>query len=168
MQAPLPWHMVKDDGGFVPIGKVQSELPVSVQVPVILFPVSVPVRVKVFPEGDPDATVNESGPVTTLSAPVVAVRVPLADAPDTKHGPAVMNSIPVTFNELSPLTVNVVIKLRPEASPLPPDNTACQVPLAVVAAVVVELPPPQLATVNPSARSANTATSLFMFTLKLD
>jgi len=144
---------------------VQPVPPVSVQFPVIVGPFSVPARVSVFPAGVPDCTVNESGPVTTLSALVVTFNDPVADAAETKHevGPPVMNSTVCTFNDPSLFTVNVVTKLSAEASPVPPLSTACQVPLAVVGAVfVVLLPQPEMA--NSSARSATT-TSRFMFIL---
>lgn len=95
---------------------------------------------------------------------VVTFNVPLADADETKHGPAVMNSKPVTLNDPSPFTVNVVTKLSPEASPLPPLSTACQVPLEVVVAGVLLLPQPEMA--NSSARSATTI-SRFMFILRV-
>jgi len=43
---------------------VQPELPVKVQLPVIVFPFTLPVRARVFPEGDPDATVMPNLPLT--------------------------------------------------------------------------------------------------------
>lgn len=154
--------MVKDRVGPVVPESVQSELPVRLQVPVMVVPFSVPVSVSVFPAGVPDSTVKDRGPVTTLLV-VVTVNVPLAVAPEAKHDPAVMNSMLDMFNDPSPFTVKAVTKLSGDESPLPPVSTACQVPLAVVAAVVVLLPP-QPQRVNATARSATTA-SRFMFTL---
>ncbi len=119
-----------------------------------------------FPGGVPDCTTNDSGPVTTLLV-VVTISEPLAVAPDAKHAPAVMNSMPDTFNDPSLFTENVVTKLNPEAAPLPPLSTACQVPLAVVGAVFVGLLPPQPERVNSSARNTTIA-SRFMFTFEMD
>jgi len=146
---------------------VQSVLPVSVHLPVITVPFSVPVRVSVLPAGVPDCTVNDRGPVTTLLPLVVTFNVPLADDPEAKQLPVVMNSMPDMFNDASPFTENVVIKLSPDASPLPPVSTACQVPLAVAGAVFVLLLLPHPERFDASARSATT-TSRFMFTLELD
>jgi hypothetical protein len=166
VQAPLPWHMVNDRVGPVVLESLQVALPVKFQVPVIVGPVSVPVRVSVFPAGTPDCTVNESGPVTMLLV-VVTFSEPLAVAPDWKQDvlPPVMNSMLEMFSEPSPFTVNSVTKLRVAASPTPPVSTACQVPLAVVVAVFVVPLPPQPPTIISSARSATNA-SRFMFTIE--
>lgn len=165
LQVPVPWHMVKERVGPVVVEESSQPVPpVKLQVPVITFPFSFPVKVRVFPAGVPDCTVNDKGPVATLFV-VVTLRVPLAEDPETKQLPMVRNSMPETLSEPSPFTVNVVTKLSVEASPVPPVNTACQVPLAVAGAVLVLLLLlPQPERVDARARSATTG-NRFMFTL---
>ncbi len=139
-----------------PPSPVQPDPPASVQLPVMLFPCSVPVRVSVLPEGDPDSTTKEMPPVTVPAVSVVNVDVPLSVCPDTKQVPVVRKLNCETFNDPSPLTVKFVMKLSTEPSPLPPASTACHKPLDV-AAVLVVLLPPQPPSANSHANKASTA-----------
>lgn len=62
------------------------------------------------------------------------------------------------FNEPLLFTVNCVVKLNPEAGPIPPDKSALHTPLAAVCVVGELLPQP----LSMSATSSRSATS-FMY-----
>jgi len=111
---------------------VHSELPVRVQVPVIVFPFSVPVRLNVLPVGFPDVTTKETLPVTTLLELVVTLAFPLSVSPETKHVCVVKKLKLDTASDPSLFTENIVTKSRADASPAPPVSCACQKPLTVV------------------------------------
>ena len=70
---------------------VHPELPMSVQFPVIAFPVIVPVRVSVLPPGDPDFTFIPKVPETLPLKFPPNVNAPVALSPLTKHGELVEN-----------------------------------------------------------------------------
>ncbi len=105
--------------------------PTNAQVPVILFPTSVPVRVSEFPAGELEVTTKLMEP--SISFPVVVVRleVPLSVS-ETKQGAfvllagSVLKLNSVMFKDPLLLTVKSMIKpsTAPEASPLPPAKVA--------------------------------------------
>ena len=130
----------------VPLVPLHAGVPlVRVHVPVIVPPVSVvplsvpvtvPFIVSVFPEA---CTVKVNVPVTASVALLNdKTIVPVGVSPvAVKHRPSVRNWKKVTLRLPSPLTVNWVVKLSPEASPAPPNSCALQPPLAAVWAVAV-------------------------------
>ena len=65
---------------------VQPELPASVQFPVIEFPETVPLIVRVLPLGDPDCTFMPNAPDTLPLKFPLSANEPVAVSPDTKHG----------------------------------------------------------------------------------
>jgi hypothetical protein len=64
------------------------------------------------------------------------------------------------FNEPLPFTVNCVVKLNPEAPPVPPCKSALQIPLAAFCAVCVLLLPQPL---SMSATASRIATSFMKY-----
>lgn len=135
--------------------------------PLMVLPLRVPVttplvRVRVLPDGVPDATVKLKEPVIAVFVPEVMVRLPVAVAPETKHGLTLKKKGWLEMlSELSPFTVNEVMKSMAAASPLPPTKVACQMPPAAVVGVAVVLLCPQPETASSSAKSPKIA-SFFM------
>src|ERR1700730_56557 len=69
------------------------------------------------------------------------------------------------LNEPLPFTVNCVVKLNPEAEPVPPGKSALHTPVAVAGVVVLLLLPQAL---NMNATSSRTATSFMKCPLSSD
>ena len=67
------------------------EPPESVQVPEIVFPVAVPISVRVLPAGDPDRTFIPNEPETLPLKFPLSVNVPDSVSPETKQGEFVEN-----------------------------------------------------------------------------
>jgi len=63
----------------------QPGLPAIVHVPEIVFPVSVPVRVRVLPAGVPEFTTKPNVPLVLPFKFPLTVNVPVAVWPETKH-----------------------------------------------------------------------------------
>jgi hypothetical protein len=147
-----------------------EQFPVIVQVPVIVFPFSLPDMFRVVPAGS-DCTVNVKGPVTTFVLLVVTTRVPLALPPLGKHEPevsVVKNVRSVTFKDPPLLMVKCVTKLIAPALPPPPTRSADQFPLAVVVVVVVVLFDPHPASIDASIRSPATSNFFMNFPLEVE
>ncbi len=90
----------------------EQPAPAIVQVPEIVFPLSVPVRVSVLPAGVPEFTTKPNVPVVLPLTFPLTVNVPLAVWPETKHGELLLK---VKFEMVSdpPLfTASVVLKVK--------------------------------------------------------
>lgn len=142
---------------------VQAELPVSIQVPVIVDHVVLP-EVSVVPvavpvidiELPPDCTVNVKFAVLVVVAEVTS-NVPLAVSPVTgKQGPVVRKLKYVTLSAPLVSTENDVRKLKTPTPASVPINADSQVPFAAVTVAGVLLPQPL--TVSSSASNTRTAT----------
>jgi hypothetical protein len=111
---------------------VHPELPVKVQLPVIVFPFTLPERTSVFPVGVPDCTVIPYLPVTFPLKSPAKVNAPVSVWPDAKHGELVVNWKLVIFSDPSLLTVIEVPKAN--TGELPPlTRLAFQFPLMLLA-----------------------------------
>jgi hypothetical protein len=102
--------------------------PVRVQFPLTLFPFTVPARVKVFPAGDFDCTINPSFPLRLPLKFPVAPNVPLAVSPEAKQDEFVVKLKFVTERIPFPCEVRFVPKVK-AVVPAEPTSMAFQVPL---------------------------------------
>src|SRR5215831_15442959 len=109
---------------------VQPELPVRVHVPVIVFPLSAPVRVRVLPAGDDDCTAMPNLPPTLPLKFPAKVKEPLSVS-EAKHGELLAKLKFVMFNDPSLLTAIEVPNAKTGESP-PLIRLAFQFPLMVL------------------------------------
>lgn len=109
---------------------VQPELPVRVHVPVIVFPVTAPVRAKVLPVGVEDCTIIPNLPLTLPLKFPLNVNDPLSLS-DAKHGELLVKLKFVMFNDPSLLTVIDVPNANTGEFP-PLVRLAFHVPLTVL------------------------------------
>lgn len=119
---------------------VQPELPVRVHVPVIVFPFTAPVRVKVLPVGVDDCTAMPNLPPTLPLKFPAKVKEPLSVS-DAKHGELVVKLKFVMFNDPSLLTVIEVPKAKTGEFP-PLIRLAFHVPFTVLALELLFEPQP--------------------------
>ena len=70
---------------------VQPDPPASVQVPVMVLPLTVPAIVRVLPAGFPDWTFMPKVPDTFPLKFPLSAKLPLSVSPETKHGELVEN-----------------------------------------------------------------------------
>lgn len=131
----------------------QPELPVRVHVPVIVFPVTAPVRAKVLPVGVEDCTVIPNLPLTLPLKFPLNVNDPLSLS-DAKHGELVVKLKFVMFNDPSWLTVIDVPNANTEEFP-PLVRLAFHVPLTVLELEL--LPEPQPISTRPTTTTTATA-----------
>ena len=121
-------------------------LPVRVQVPEIVFPLSVPASVSVFPDGDFDWIVIPNVPaVLPLKSPVTP-NDPVSVAPFAKHGELVVKLKFETEIDPSPLAFKEVPNANIVVLSLP-TNVAFQVPFTVLG---LELSEPHPISARPS------------------
>lgn len=148
---------------------VQAELPVSIQVPVIVDHVVLP-EVSVVPvavpvidiELPPDCTVNVKFAVVLVVVVEVTSNVPLAVSPVTgKQGPVVRKLKEVTLSAPLVSTENDVWKLKTPTPASVPINADSQVPFAAVTVAGVLLPQPLIV----SSSASNTRTATFFMNL---
>ena len=78
--------------------------------PVMVFPVTVPVSVRLFPPGDPETTFMPNLPATLPLKFPPSANVPLSVSPLTKHAELVEKLKLLTLSELFELSVIVVLK----------------------------------------------------------
>jgi hypothetical protein len=118
-----------------------APVPVSVQLPVIEPPVSVPTIVSSFVPlvfEDPDCTVSWKLPVVTPPEVPVTVKAPVAVVPKAKHDDEVVKLRLVTLSVV-PLCARVKVKAR-AVDPSGLVRVAVQFPLMLL--LVLELPQP--------------------------
>ena|SRR5581483_2678381 len=133
---------------------VQPVLPVSVQVPEIELPLSVPASVSVFPDGDVDWIVIPKVPlVFPLKSPVTP-NDPVSVAPLAKHGELVVKLKLVTLRVPSPLAFNDVPNWNIVLLLLP-TSVALQVPLTLFAFELLEPHPIRVMPNNSSTAIPN-------------
>lgn len=89
---------------------VQLGLPVRDHMPVMAFPLTVPVSVRLFPPGDPETTFMPNLPATLPLKFPLSANVPLSVSPLTKHAELVEKLKLLTLSELFELSVIVVLK----------------------------------------------------------
>ena len=70
---------------------LHPEPPESVHVPEMVFPLTVPISVRVLPAGDPERTFIPNEPETLPLKFPLRVNVPDSVSPETKHGEFVEN-----------------------------------------------------------------------------
>jgi len=132
---------------------VQLELPVNVQLPVMVLPFTLPVRARVFPEGDLETTVMPNLPLAWPLKFPASVKEPLSVSPDAKQGEFVLKLKFEMLIEPSLLTVIDVPKVK--AGELPPlIRVAFHVPLTLAE---FELFEPHPINVSPTTRITATA-----------
>ena len=102
--------------------------PLSVQVPVMVFPFTVPESCSVLPLGDPDTTTKAKWPVTLPLKSPLKEKLPLTICPETKQGEfveklkLVMLSVPSWFTKSEVANAN-------SGLPFASVSVAVQVPL---------------------------------------
>src|SRR5262249_1131682 len=131
-------------------------LPARVQVPLIVPPLTRPVRVNEFPPGDPERTLMPNWPETfPLKLPERA-NVPLSVSPETKQAESVENRKLLTARlPLEPVATSAVVKAKAWPPPLSV-KVAVQLPLMLPAL----LSEPQPTRISPSESSRDTASVL--------
>jgi len=127
-------------------------VPFIVQVPEMVFPVAVPVRVIVLPAGVPEFTTNPKVPFTLPLKLLLNLNDPVAVSPETKHGELLVKVKFEMLSDPSPFTTSDVPKLK--AVLFESMSVAFQVPLILAG---VELFEPQPSKISPTA--SNTATA---------
>lgn len=120
---------------------VQVELPLNVQVPVIVFPATVPDRASVLPAGVPECTVIPNLPFTLPLRSPLKVNEPVSVSPDVKHGEFVVKLKFVKATDPSLLTVIVVPKAKTGAFP-PLTKVAFQFPFTLLGLALLFEPHP--------------------------
>jgi hypothetical protein len=135
----------------------QPVVPVNVHVPVIVFPLTVPVSASVFPSGFADFTAKLNVPVTLPLKLPPNVNDPVAVSPETKHGEGELKVKLETLNVPSPFTTSDVPKVNAGLFPLSV-SVAFQVPLTL-AELLDELFDPHPAIAKPT--TSNRATAKF-------
>jgi hypothetical protein len=112
---------------------VQFELPVKVQVPVIVFPFTVPTRASAFPDGVPDCTVIPNLPLTLpLKSPLKA-NEPVSVSPDVKHDEFVLKLKFVKVTDPLLLLMLIVVPNANTGELLPLTRVAFQLPFTLLA-----------------------------------
>ena len=91
---------------------VQPVPPVRVHVPEIVLPFTVPERVSVLPDGEPDSTTKLNLPVTFPLKVPLRVNDPLAVPPETKQGEFEVKLKLLTLSVPSPFTRSDTPKLK--------------------------------------------------------
>src|SRR5579872_1114290 len=120
---------------------VQLELPVNVQVPVIVFPATVPDRASAFPAGVPDRTLMPNLPFTLPLRSPLKVNEPVSVSPDVKHDEFVVKLKFVKATDPSLLTVIVVPKANTGEFP-PLTSVAFQFPFTLLGLALLFEPHP--------------------------
>lgn len=133
---------------------VQPGLPVNVQLPEIVFPATLPVNLRVFPDGVPDCTIIAKLPFTWPLKFPVRVNEPVAVSPMTKHGELVVNLKFKTLTEPLLFTWSDVPKAR-TVELLFPMRVAFHVPLRLDALVLFEPHPVKTKPTSTNAATAN-------------
>src|SRR5579864_8440899 len=91
---------------------VQPVPPIRVQLPEMVFPLTVPVSESVLPAGVPDVTVMPNEPFTWPLKFPLSVKDPDSVSPETKHDELVVNLKFVTFSDPSALTARDVPNVK--------------------------------------------------------
>jgi len=107
---------------------VQPPLPVKFHFPEIVFPATVPVSIRLLPEGTPDITDIPKLPETCPLKFPLRPNEPLSVSPEAKQGELVVNWKFVMFSDPSPFSTSDVAKLK-TVELLLPIRVAFQVPL---------------------------------------
>jgi hypothetical protein len=132
---------------------VQPELPVKVQVPEMVLPLTFPFSASELPDGVPDCTFIPNLPFTFPLKFPLRVNDPVSVSPDAKHGEFVVKLKFTTVNEPSLFTVNPVPKLK-SVVVLLLSMVAFHVPLMVAGFVLFD---PHPTRVRPTASKATRA-----------
>src|SRR6202007_1694442 len=90
---------------------LQPAPPARDQLPEIVFPLTVPVRVSVLPPGEPDRILIPNWPETLPLKFPLSANVPLSVSPDTKHAELVEKWKLLTVRvPLVPVAISAVVK----------------------------------------------------------
>src|SRR5215475_1825287 len=133
---------------------VQPGLPARIHVPDIVLPLIVPVRVRVFPPGDPDRTLMPNWPETLPLKSPVSANVPLSVSSETKQFEFVVKrKLLMVTDPLFPVACSAVEKANIWV-PLVSVSVAVQLPLMLPDCLLLE---PQPARVSPNPKLRTTA-----------
>jgi hypothetical protein len=132
----------------------QPVVPANVQVPVIVFPLTVPTSVSMLPAGDWDCTAKLNLPVTLPSKLPPRVNDPVAVSPETKQGEGELKVKLETTSVPSPFTASDVPKANAGLFPLSV-RVAVQFPLTLtgLAEELLFDPHPAIAKLTTSSRT---------------